>query len=456
MNFVKTNEQRSRDRLALSAFAPIGVDVAVFDRSPSDLSWSELHSQRADMRRAVNTILDKAESEHRSLMPNEDAAIALATTNIGLLSNQIENRSLSGNREPMPHGQFAAYPSSTARVSDSGKRKVELRREDRVADFVGVGKEEVSTGALLRASVTGDWSGLEGFRAQQSGDSGSAGGFTLPTYLSARIIDLSRAQARVIQAGATTVPIIGVTNFATVENDPTAEWRGENQPISESETVFGSRMFTPHSLAVLVRSSLELIEDAPNVSALIESAIAAELALKLDRMCLIGDGVGKPLGLFNTQGINRLHPDAGSGPLTDYSLLSRAVQSVRDNNAEPGAFLISARTGGEIDRLVDKDGNPLRPPRSVQDRQLLTTNQIPVDMEVAGAGADNASVIFTGQWEDFYVAIRTQIRIEATQVGGGAFEKMQVLIRGYLRADAFAVRPGHFAVIEGITPPAEA
>jgi hypothetical protein len=53
-----------------------------------------------------------------------------------------------------------------------------------------------------------------------------------------------------------------------------------------------------------------------------------------------------------------------------------------------------------------------------------------------------------------YVASRTNVVLEATRVGGDSFKNLQLWIRGYLRADAFAVRPDHFAIVEGITAPA--
>jgi hypothetical protein len=91
----------------------------------------------------------------------------------------------------------------------------------------------------------------------------------------------------------------------------------------------------------------------------------------------------------------------------------------------------------------------------VAERRLLATNQIPNDLGVGSPPTSTGSAIFTGQWSDYYIAVRTGLVLEISRVGGDAFKKMQVLVRGYLRADAFAVRPGHFAVIDGIEPPAE-
>lgn len=449
----RTPEQRREEMAAARELSAFGVNVESWaETSPSRQPWSELHNERKTLGRALRAMIDRCDKESRDFTESEKLAYNGGRDVLANLSKEIERRGESGNHDPLPMGGGFARGRSRA----SGHGNGALSRDENLSDFVAtVPGEEVGLGSLLKASVTGEWNGLEQYRAQQGGSSGAAGGFLVPTYLSSRIIDLSRMQARVIQAGAMTVPISGATSFGTVEQDPTGYWRGENEAVTESEMVFGSRTFTPKTLAVLVRSSLELIEDAPNIEALIETAIAAELALKLDRMALIGDGVAKPLGLFYTDGINRLSADGGSGALTDYSLLSRAVEAVRNNNAEPGAFLLAARTNGEIDRLTDQNDNPLRPPRSIQERNFLTTNQIATNMTVGGSPPiTNASAIFTGQWEDLYVAMRTGIVIEASRVADTAMKNMQVMIRGYLRADAFAIRPAHFAVVEGITPPA--
>jgi HK97 family phage major capsid protein len=252
------------------------------------------------------------------------------------------------------------------------------------------------------------------------------------------------------RAGARSIPISGATSFATIDEDPTSEWKAENAAIVEETVTLGSRLFVPQTLAVLVKSSIELIEDAPNAEALIRESIANALALQLDKMCLVGDGVGKPLGICGTPGVGQVAVNAA---LTSYAPLSKAVEKVQTANGEPGDFILSARTSGEIDRLTDNDGNPLRPPRSVSERRLLVTNQVPTDLVIGSPALTNASAIFVGQLDRLYIAIRTNLVLEATRMGGDSFKNLEVWIRGYLRADVFAVRPDHFAVCTGITSP---
>jgi HK97 family phage major capsid protein len=462
---------QERRRRADHEIQRAGFDTSVLSQPENEATGQEIMAQRTSMRNAHRSIFDRITRENRDLTEAEDDACHLLADWINASNNELDLREGKGipmnQARPLAgQAQFPTGRSGSSRAGDDRGSMNALRPNERIEDFFAEREGYVRGSAagigmaqLLRASVTGDWGSIPGeVRSQMGTDVGTGGGFLVPSRLSARIIDLSRARARVVQAGALTLPIMGPTSFATVESEPEPEWRAEHAEVAESELTLGDRVFKPETLAVIVRLSVELAEDAPNASALIEEAIAAQLALKLDRMCLFGDGIGKPLGLYNTTGqdgkpaVNRINLN---GPLEDYDPLSRAVEQIADNNAEAGDFLLAARTSGEIDRLKDLDGNPLRPPRSVSDRRFLTTNQIPTNLEIEGASPPitDGSAIFVGQWADYYVAVRSPITIEATRLAGDAFKKMEILVRGYLRADAFSVRPQHFTVVDGITPP---
>lgn len=442
--------EKTKALLGLHGLSPA---QATGDGIPMRAQWSELLEGRNALNRAMRSILNQAEKETRDLTAEERDAFDYAQTMRDSQQKEIDRREEAGTKEPRRFGGSGPAAGSAARAYGDVDRTL-LRPSDSVAALFANSTSAGSPGLgqLLKASVTGDWSGMEQYRAQSIGDN-TSGGFMVPDQLSGRVIDLSRAKARVIEAGATTIPVTGPTTFATVERDITPAWRGENEQIPESDMLLGSRVFTPQTLAALVRCSVELLEDAPNIQSLIESSFSAQFGLQLDAMCLTGNGVGRPLGLLNTPGVNILAATAGDGDvLTSYAKLSKAVEMVRANNAEPGAFLMASRTSGELDRLVDTTGQPLVPPKSVADRAFLVTNQVPVNLTVGAS--NNAAPIFTGQWEDYYIAIRTSLVLEASRVAAGAFEKLQVMIRGYLRADGFAVRPNHFAAITGIIPPA--
>jgi len=65
----------------------------------------------------------------------------------------------------------------------------------------------VNLDTIVRATITGDWSKVPPEERAMSIGTPSAGGFAVPEALSSRIIDRARTAARVLQAGALTVPM---------------------------------------------------------------------------------------------------------------------------------------------------------------------------------------------------------------------------------------------------------
>jgi HK97 family phage major capsid protein len=330
---------------------------------------------------------------------------------------------------------------------------VVLSSSERLADRTGGHVERGVLANIIRSQV-----GLEplegsgGMNAASSITPATSGGHTVPTPLAAQIIDLSRAESRVMQAGARLVPMTATTlKFARVEEDVQGHWRAENAEIPESEMAFSGLTLEAKALAALTRVSVELMEDAANFEEALMTSLAQALALELDRVALFGSGANdEPLGIFNAAGISTVDVNAA---IASYGPLSEAVEKVANANETAGGFILSPRTEGQLDRLTDANGQPLQPPRSVSERRMLATNQVPNNL---GTGT-NESAIFTGYWPSLLVGMRTSMVIEASRVAGGdAFRKMQVMVRAYLRADIQLARPSHFAVIRGLLPDAPA
>lgn len=298
-------------------------------------------------------------------------------------------------------------------------------------------------GDFIRASLgMGDMD----FRADQVRNTGAAGGFTVPSFVSAEIIDAARARSRVIQAGARTIPVQGDTSFATIEQDPAFANHAENQTIDESEIIFGSRNFQPQTKVALIRASVELVEDSPTFNNTVDAVLAAAFAVEMDKLALRGTGVGEQLGVLATPGVYEI---SGAG-LATWSPFARAYQAVRFSNYTPGAFITSPGGIGAIDGLIEGGGSnqPLRRPPSLETTAFLDTTSILEDDSPAGTQA------VTGQWDQLFIATRTGLTIEATRTGGDALTKLSVLIRAYARLDGFVVSKRAFAKVTGIPVPA--
>jgi HK97 family phage major capsid protein len=88
---------------------------------------------------------------------------------------------------------------------------------------------------------------------------------------------------------------------------------------------------------------------------------------------------------------------------------------------------------------------PLVPPAAVQAVPEFLTNQIPIQ----GTSPDMTDV-YVGDFSQLMIGLRTSFRLEVSRVAGEAFERLQIWVRAYLRADVQLARPEAFAVLTDV------
>lgn len=387
---------------------------------------------KAQLIAAMEAIVSKAEAEGRAMTDAESAEFDRLKAQCDAIDANAERRSnLAALR------QASGLTERAERFALAPDQAVAA-----LAQFARPAGNTLRAGDYVRASLgMGDYD----FRAEQTRGTGSQGGFTVPSFLSAELIDAARARSRVIQAGARTIPVQGDTSFATIETDPTFANHGENASISEGEIVFGSRNFQAQTKVCLIRASVELVEDSPTFNNTVDAVLAAAFAAEMDNLALNGTGVGEQLGVLATAGIHEIDGSA----LSSWAPFARAYQAVRGSNHAPGAFIISPGGMGAVDALEDTTGQPLRRPPSLENAAFLDSTNI-----AESGGSPNTTQAVTGEWPLLFIATRTPLTIEATRVGGDAFSKLSVLIRAYARLDSFVVRKAAFAKVTGLPVPA--
>jgi HK97 family phage major capsid protein len=313
----------------------------------------------------------------------------------------------------------------------------------------GIAAEELDFGRYLKGCVTGNWRGAEAERRlsnSMGGGSGPGGGFLLPEPLSVLVIDLARARARVMEAGATTISMeTGELRIARITKDPPFGWKAENALGTIGDAEVGDYTLRPRTLFGGTTASVELIEDASNAGQIILGALTAALGNELDRVMLYGNGVTEPNGLRNrtSHGVNSVA--AGGAPT--YGHFSQAVQKIAEGNgpSEGLAAILSPRDWGTLDRLADSTGQPLVPPKSFQDLVKLPTTQVPTNLDPGG----NKSEAYVGYFPDMLIGVRLNIVLQVSREAGEAFQRYQVLIRAVARVDMALGHPAWFTMITG-------
>lgn len=305
----------------------------------------------------------------------------------------------------------------------------------------------LSLARCLRGAMTGDWRNADAEHRAMSGSTTGAGGFMLPPALSARIIDLARAQTRVLEAGATVVPMdareVDVARWAA---DPEPGWRAENAAIPESDGLLERVTLTARSLAVVTKVSRELVEDT-DVDDQLLAAFAASFARKVDGAALYGSGTApEPTGVKATTAVTKT-PLATNGAAPTWDALVDSAGRLRDANETPTAHILSDRTGRSLAKVKGSDGQYVVPPTYLDGIPRLTTSGVPTTLTV-GTSTDTSDV-FTADWSQLYVGVRIGLTVtlleERFMPDAGQFGFV-----GWWRGDIQVARPKAFDVVTGI------
>lgn len=398
---------------------------------------------------------DAAETELRALDAKLARAKALeavdrtaAATPITTPARAVECRAFAGVRSHLP----TEFRGSLWRTPE-GMAVPVLAAGDSLASFVPTGEsraEELGLGGFLRVLNGGARTEIER-RVLAEGTIG-AGGAIVPMPLAAGLIDLLRAKTVSIQAGAMTVPMDSQTlKIARQTTDPVGGWRAENVVITESDPAFEQITLTAKTWAVRFNVSRELLEDGQNTDAAIRNILAQAGAIGLDQAVLVGSGAAnQPLGIRGQPGIQSVSMGTNGAALTNWGQPFNAVQALETANAGAcSAVVMHPRTARAIYGFVDSTGQPLQPPPRLAAVPVLTSTSVPIN-EVQGSSGAIASSIFTGDFSEVLIGLRTELQIQVLQERFA--EVGQIGFIAWMRADVALARPAAIARILGIIP----
>jgi HK97 family phage major capsid protein len=323
---------------------------------------------------------------------------------------------------------------------------------NRTGRLRGLDDNGLSFGRFIRGVVTGEWDGADAELRAASESPPSAGGFLVPTPLSSQIIDRSRAVARVMQAGATIVPMLSATQkVPKLVSAQGPDWRNENAPINDKSLVFDAVTLTARSLAAQCKISWELLDDASIASGAVEREFAAAFALEIDRVSLRGSGTPpEPQGLRGASGVTTTG-GSGNGASPTWDLFLDGIQAIRAANYEPTAAIMNARTQTSLDKLREGGGATnayLAPPPSLATLPRLLTNQIETN-RAQGTSSD-VSDIYLGDWSNLAIGVRIAMRVRVLTERYA--DTGQVSIMCDWRGDMQVLQGAAFQIITGVRP----
>ena len=312
---------------------------------------TDLYSRRAQTWNKAKKFLDeRRDSETGCLNAEDDAAYAKMEAEIEALSGEIarceraehlENTLAKATCNPITSAPGSAMDEDSkvkpARASTSYKRAF--------WDAMRLNTSPMEVRNALSEGVD------------------SEGGYLVPDEFERTLVqsladqNIMRSLAKVIQTTS------GDRKIPVVSTHGTATWLDEGKPYNESDEAFTQISLSAFKLGTFLKISEELLNDAAfNVEQYLASEFARRIGAAEEEAFLVGDGKGKPTGIFNPTG--GADPGVTTAKPTDISAdeLIDLHYSLRSPYRARAVWLMNDATVKTVRKLKDANGQYLWQP----------------------------------------------------------------------------------------------
>jgi len=243
----------------------------------------------------ARSILDKADSEKRSLTAEESANYDKAFAKSEELRASITREESLANAER--DAAEASLRSKDARKDTQTGKSVD--DETRALGKTGTDEYRAAFEKMLRLTRSG--LNEKELRALQA-DSDVAGGFTVApqqwiNQLIKNIDDNVFLRQRATKFRLASAASMGAPTLAA--NPADSDWTTELATGNEDSSMkFGKRELNPHPLAKRLKVSNKLLQLVSGTDALVRDRLAYTAGITFEKACMTGNGVDQYLGIF--------------------------------------------------------------------------------------------------------------------------------------------------------------
>lgn len=346
--------------------------------------------------------------------------------NNGSMSLSNGETSYNVTSQPIEKNNLYSY---TAR---EGNKIRALGKKDSFRSSLNINNSQnLSLGKYIKGMHIGDWKDanveMEAYKALNT----STGSTLIPRELSAEIIDLARNKMALSNINVIPMETNNLT-LAKVKSDPKFSFKKELEVATQSDMEFEGIELRTKTVYGYMKISLELLESAGNIDAIISNAIAESIASAIDKAGLYGVGENEPKGILTYTGINKVNESLIS--TSKYNGLVKGIGLIKKANGEATDILYNSNTETDLNLLVDTTGQPLNEPKVVEQIEKTTSNQI----------KDNQAIVFDRN--SILMGLQNNIRIETSREMG--FSDGSVYFRVYGFVDFVVMNEKNITLVE--------
>lgn len=267
---------------------------------------------------------------------------------------------------------------------------------------------EEKTGRASNEYVKAFWNAMRnknGFEINNALQVGtdSEGGFLAPDEFEKILIESLEEQNIFRQLANIITTSSGDKKIPVVAGKGTASWVDEEGIITESDDSFGQVSIGAYKLATMIKVSEELLNDSVfNLENYIAKEFARRIGAKEEEAFFIGDGTGKPTGIFNATGGAQLGVTAASATAITLDEIMDLFYSLKSPYRKNSVFVMNDATVKAIRKLKDGNGQYIWQPSitagtpdTILNRPVKTSAYVPT---IASASKSIAFGDFSYYW----------------------------------------------------------
>lgn len=352
----------------------------------------EMKEKRAKTWEQAKAFLDAKQNEN-GMMSAEDAAtydrMEAEVVNLGKEIDRLE-------RQAAIDAEMAKATSAPITNKPSAKMEGAAGKTGRASDEY---KSAFWTGAIRNKMS---------FDVQNTLSIGtdSEGGFLAPDEYERTLVErleeenFFRSLAHVIRTSS------GDRKIPIVTSKGEAAWIDEGEQFPESDDAFGQTSIGAHKLATMIKISDELLNDSVfNIEQYISREFARRIGAKEEEAFFVGDGSGKPIGIFNATGGAETGVTATSTNITFDDVMD-LYYSLRAPYRNKATWILNDSTVKAIRKLKDGNGNYIWQP-SVREGEpdRILNRPYKTSIYVPELAAGNRVMAF-GDYSHYWIADR--------------------------------------------------
>ena len=235
----------------------------------------------------------------------------------------------------------------------------------------------------------------------------SEGGYLVPDEYERTLIEALEEENIFRQMATIITTSSGDRKIPVVATKGTASWVDEEGVIPEADDAFGQVSIGAYKLATMIKVSEELLNDSVfNLEQYIAKEFARRIGAKEEEAFFVGDGTGKPTGIFNATGGAGVGVTTASATAITIDEIMDLFYSLKSPYRKNAVFVTNDATVKSIRKLKDGNGQYLwQPSVTAGQPDTILNRPLKTSVYVPGIAAVAKTIAF-GDFSYYWVADR--------------------------------------------------